>query len=155
MLTAHLPSGYLLYRAQPVQALPVLAAALVGAVLPDIDMIFFYLVDHRAIHHHRYWVHVPLFWAGVAALVLPLLYRRGWHWPGLVFFAAIGLHMVLDSIGGGIMWGAPFDTRLHALVTVPASQSHWVLSFILHWTFLAELMIWGAALTLFLRRSRA
>ena len=72
-----------------------------------------------------------------------------------MFFAALLLHMVLDSIGGGILWGAPFSDHLYALVEVPASQPHWALSFLLHWTFLLELGIWGWALYLWRKGRRA
>ncbi|UWR86651.1 hypothetical protein [Phaeobacter inhibens] len=37
---------------------------------------------------------------------------------------------------------------------VPAAQSHWVLSFLLHWTFVLELGIWVLALYLWCKRSR-
>ena len=148
MLTAHLPSGYVLARGWPRQGPVIMAAVLIGAVLPDLDMIWFSFVDHGSIHHHRYWVHIPAFWAVVAVIALPLLRMIGKFHVGLAFFAAIFLHLVLDSIGGGILWLAPFNDRLISLVTVPAMQSHWILSFILHWTFLLELLIWGAALVL-------
>jgi len=71
-----------------------------------------------------------------------------------VFFAAILLHLILDSIGGGILWAAPVNDHLYTLVTVPATHGHWVTNFILHWTFLAELAIWLAALTLWWQRRK-
>jgi len=73
----------------------------------------------------------------------------------LVFLAAILIHLMLDTIGGGIMWGAPFSDRLFELVTVPPNHGHWIVSFMLHWTFLAEIAIWSAALALWLRRDLA
>ncbi len=154
MLTAHLPSGYIAGRLAPRGIPAAMPVALVASVLPDLDMIWFHFVDHGAIHHHRYWVHIPAFWAAVAALALPLLARRGLLSTGLLFFAVIAVHLVLDSIGGGIMWGAPFDTRLHALVEVPADNGHWIASFILHWTFLAELVIWVWAIALWRRQPK-
>lgn len=149
MLTAHLPSGYVLARLIP-SAPGFFAAALVGSVLPDLDMFWFHFVDNASIHHHRYWVHIPLFWAAIAALVLPFLalFYRHLLPIGGVFFLALFMHLVLDSISGGILWGMPFDNHLYALVEVPATQSHWVLSFMLHWTFLFELAIWAMALLL-------
>ena len=152
MLTAHLPSGYLLARAVPKGITALMPVALVGAVFPDIDMIWFHLVDHRAFHHHFYWVHIPAFWAAVAVVVLPLAAWAGRLATAAVFFAAILIHLVLDSIGGGILWGAPVSDHLFTLVEVPAVRSHWVWSFIFHWTFLAELLIWGAAVLLWLKR---
>lgn len=155
MLTAHLPSGYLLARSLPADIPALLPVALIGAVLPDLDMIWFHFVDNGAIHHHRYWVHVPAFWLAIAAVALPLAWWTGYLRSALVFFAAILIHMILDSIGGGILWAAPFSDHLYSLAIVPAAYDHWIVSFILHWTFLAELAIWLAALTLWLRRPRA
>lgn len=152
MLTAHLPSGYLLGKTRPASGL--MPIVILGAVLPDFDIFFFYFVDDRAIHHHYYWVHLPLFWLCVAGVALPLLAWKGYLRAGVVFFAAILMHLVLDTVSGGIAWGLPFDDRLFAFATVPATQSHWILSFILHWTFTLELMIWLAAETLFWRDTR-
>ncbi|MCU9849586.1 metal-dependent hydrolase [Defluviimonas sp. WL0024] len=154
MLTAHLPAGYVLARRWPRAAPGIVPAALVASVLPDTDLVFFYLVDDRAIHHHRYWVHVPAFWLAVAAIVLPLLRRSRYLPAALAFLAAIFLHLALDTIGGGILWLAPFSDRMVELVTVPATRSHWVASFVLHWTFLLELGIWGTAIALFLKGRR-
>lgn len=153
MLTAHLPSGYCLAKSSGLTGW-VFAAAVVGAVFPDLDMFFFYFVDHRSVHHHRYWVHIPFFWLMVAGLVLPLLWRSRYRASALAFFAGILLHLLLDSIGGGIMWLAPFDTRLVELVTVSASQSHWVWSFVLHWTFALEVMIWVVAVLIYIKGRR-
>jgi inner membrane protein len=153
MLTAHLPSGYVLARSLPTDIPRLMPVALVGALLPDIDMFCFHFFDDKAFHHHRYWVHIPAFWLAVAIVALPLAFWLGQLRTALVFFAAILLHLVLDTIGGGIMWAAPFSNHLFELVTVPPAYDHWVISFVLHWTFLAELAIWLAALTLWLRRT--
>ncbi|KAG1647501.1 Bicyclomycin resistance protein [Nymphon striatum] len=37
-----------------------MSAAIFGAILPDLDLIWFYFVDRGAFHHHLYWVHVPV-----------------------------------------------------------------------------------------------
>lgn len=130
------------------------AAAIVGAVLPDVDLLFFYFVDDRAIHHHRYWVHIPFFWAVLASVTLPFVWTSRFKPVAIAFFAAILMHLLLDSIGGGIMWLAPFNTELVELVTVRPTQSHWILSFLLHWTFLFEILIWVLAGYLYLKGSR-
>ena len=156
MILAHLPSGYVLARlaGQP-RGLP-MAAALAGAVFPDLDLIWFYLIDDRAFHHHRYWVHAPGFWLIVAALALPLIRRFFPHFllPSALFLAAIFLHIVLDTLAGSIMWLWPSSDQLYALVEVPATRSHWILSFLTHWSVLAEvaLILWAAVL--FLRRPK-
>ncbi len=156
MILAHLPSGYLLGRGVGATRGPVMGAALIGAVLPDFDMLWFHLVDQGSTHHHRYWPHIPGFWLIAAVLTLPLIWRgcNPTFCARLPFSSvAIGIHLMLDSVGGGILWGWPFSDHLYSLVTVPATQSHWVLSFLLHWTMLAELAIIGAAAGLFLFKS--
>jgi inner membrane protein len=154
MLTAHLPSGYVLARCLPKGIPALMPVALVGAVFPDLDMFWFHLVDGGAIHHHRYWVHIPVFWFGVAAIALPVAWRVGRLPITAVFFAAVFMHLVLDTISGGILWGAPYSDHLFAFVTVPANYDHWVISFILHWTFLSEVMVWAIAIYLWLTRPR-
>jgi inner membrane protein len=49
--------------------------------------------------------------------------------------------MLLDSIVGDIWWFAPFVDKSFALFTVPALYHPWWLNFVLHWTFLLELLI--------------
>ncbi len=155
MLTAHLPSGYVLARLtrRPVPYL--LPAALIGAMLPDLDMLWFHLVDAGSVHHHRYWPHIPLIWLGIAAVCLPVAQYFRKLSTGLVFFAAILLHMVLDTIAGGILWLYPVNDTLFTLTVVPANYSHWIISFVLHWTFLLEIAVWVWALWLWVRRAPA
>lgn len=151
MLTAHLPSGYLLARGIGWPGGAVMGAALLGAVAPDFDMLWFHFVDNGAVHHHRYWPHIPALWALVAAVALPLAARLNLWRPALAFFAAITLHLLLDTISGGILWGWPVSDRLMSLTTVAPTHSNWVWSFVFHWTFLFELLIWAATLTLLFR----
>jgi hypothetical protein len=154
MILAHLPAGYLVGRSLGARKGPVLWACLIASVLPDFDMFWFHFVDNGAIHHHRYWVHVPGFWAMVAAVCLPLcaLFAKDWLPALAAGFLSLFVHMVLDSIGGGIMWLWPWSDTLFSLVTVPATQSHWVLSFILHWSFLFEVVIIGLTAFLLFRK---
>jgi inner membrane protein len=154
LLIAHLPAGYILARALRVSRGPLLWAALAGSVFPDLDMFWFHLVDNRAFHHHRYWVHAPGFWLIVMAIIYPLALWKAptFRAPALVFLASIVVHLCLDTIGGGIMWLWPVSDHLFALVEVPATRSHWVLSFMVHWTFWAEVAIVVAAAVLWWRR---
>ena len=155
MLTAHLPSGFILARMTRHRARYLMPAAVIGAVLPDLDMLWFHLVDQGAIHHHRYWPHIPLIWLGIAVVSLPVLRYFGWVAPGLMFFAAILLHLMLDTIAGGILWGYPINDTLFSLTIVPANYSHWITSFILHWTFLPEIAVWVWAIWLWTTRRQA
>jgi inner membrane protein len=66
MLIAHLPAGYILgtfARNRWPGRSGVMAAAMLGSVFPDIDMLYFHFVDGRQTHHHAYITHWPLFWA--------------------------------------------------------------------------------------------
>ena len=66
-------------------------------------------------------------------VTLPAAWTSRFRPIAIAFFAAILMHLLLDSIGGGIMWLALFNTELVELVTVRPTQSHWILSFLLHW----------------------
>jgi len=58
MFIAHLPAGYLgglalARRAGAQLRRRVILAFMLGSVLPDIDMLYFYLLDDgRTLHHH-------------------------------------------------------------------------------------------------------
>ena len=67
---AHAPAGYLashVFGREHARAITI--ACIVGALCPDVDMLWFYFVDHAAVHHHRYWTHIPFFWAVLAPLL--------------------------------------------------------------------------------------
>ena len=51
------------------------------------------------------------------------------------------LHMVLDSVAGGIFWLYPFNQEYFRIFKVTARFDWWVLNYIFHWTFLLELLI--------------
>ena len=122
-------------------------AAIAGSVAPDLDLIWFYLIDNRQIHHHRYLVHVPLACALVLMPLVALVHRFARPLlPAMIAFSlALLLHHLLDTPVGGILWLWPWDDRLITLVTVPARHTPWILNFLLHWSFILELVIWGIA----------
>lgn len=157
MLIAHLPAGYIIGTAarRRVSSPAILATALIGSVAPDFDMIYFHALGGR-VHHHTYVTHWPLFWLASALLILPLLklLRPAWLAAGFVFFATAMLHMVMDTVAAPLFWLAPFSFHEFELVRVPATHANWIMSFLLHWTFLLELSICLSALVLFLIRYR-
>lgn len=142
MLTAHLPSGYILAKSMTAPTRPVLGAAVLGGIFPDFDLAYFFFLEKGSANHHEYWMHMPLFWVLVAVVILPILAWRGGLKLGSVFFAAILLHLMLDTVVGGIEWGAPFSDMQFRIFSVPMMYSHWTISFLLHWTFLIEVLIW-------------
>lgn len=151
MFIAHLPAGYLLARrmgrGHP-QRTALIATGLVASILPDTDLLWFHLVDQRQTPHHAYMFHWPLFWVAGAALAWGGARLLKWRsvepfiWVAL---AAVLLHMALDSVAAEIGWFRPFSDHGLNLVQVPARYDWWVWSFVLHWTFLAELAIVLAA----------
>ena len=79
MIIAHLPAGYIFARAAGTKG-AVMGAVLLASVLPDFDMLWFYLVDNKAMHHHRYYPHIPAIWLAIAAIILPIIYSLKKHW---------------------------------------------------------------------------
>jgi hypothetical protein len=122
---------------------PVIAAAALGAVFPDFDLIRFYLFDNHQRHHHDYWTHIPAIW-GLIALgwwALMKAFNRRFGTLPLVFIAAVFSHLVLDTMAGEIEWAWPFFSHGFTLVTVPATHVKWYLSFLTHWTFALEIFV--------------
>ncbi|TAU87925.1 metal-dependent hydrolase [Rhizobium leguminosarum] len=157
MLIAHLPAGYILASAARQRSAPprIMTAALVGSVLPDFDIVYFFLTGGK-VHHHDYVSHWPLFWLALAVVALPAVGRLASRWfpAAVVFFAAAMLHMIMDTVAAPILWLAPFDWSKFELTTVPATYSNWVVSFMLHWTFALELLICVTALIVAVSRNR-
>ena len=151
MIIGHLPAGYLtavgISRFLPSRAL--FFGVVIGAVLPDIDMLWFLLVD-SSFHHHALLPHRPIVWFIV--LILGLALRRR-------FVTGLGLggllHVALDTTLGQIAWAWPFSTRHWTLIEVQPTHSHYLLSFANHWTFQVEIALVLFALVVFWRRRRA
>lgn len=154
MFIAHLPAGYLMAQAlrgrRQMMSLPsrsLLMAAMSGAIAPDMDLIYFFLIDGRQHNHHDYFSHYPLTWA-----VLFVMACLGWRCIHkrifmllMIFAGSSFLHLILDSVVGDIAWLAPWSMQKFSLFEVPARFQPWWLNFILHPVFLLELMIAATA----------
>lgn len=160
MFIAHLPAGYVIARGFHRCGTMVrggMSACLLGSLFPDIDLLWFYLVDGCRYHHHSYATHWPAVWLG-------LLVAAGIRWrctgknsaAALSLFALGGLvHVLLDGVVGDIQLFAPWCDTYYALATVPSKVQPWWLNFFLHWSMLVEVLICAAAAWLLLsRRSR-
>jgi inner membrane protein len=155
MFLAHLPAGYLMARRlvprldpDPPQAWRLTVVCLVASVLPDIDLLYFYLFDGRQTLHHDYWTHIPAFWllATASAVTLFRIARAPVPWPAVAgLLAGIFIHLALDTVTGGIAWLYPFHSGKIVLIDVPARFDWWVWNFVLHWSFLLEItiLIWA------------
>jgi hypothetical protein len=163
MFISHIPSGYIMVvsliqrlKKYPVSAKLITWIGAVGALAPDIDMIYFYLIDHRQTHHHKYISHWPIFWL-VLSVAFALSYRFSQKskiiFISLIFCLGGVLHVILDSFVGDIWWFAPFIDKPYAVFTVQAIFKPWWLNFFLHWSFAMELLICVWAFILYRRRS--
>ena len=90
------------------------------------------------------------------ARIFALAATAGWRRTArsvLALLAGTWLHLALDTVAAPMFWAMPFAAAPIELIEVPARHGNWLLSFLLHWTFGLELMIWLAAI-LFWRQRR-
>jgi inner membrane protein len=162
MFVGHLPSGYLVAKAIQTTKLPisiksVTLASLIGSILPDADMIYFYTADHRQHLHHSYWTHIPLFWFIFFVLWIfcgKIACNKKFNTAGLIIFLNVMIHLALDTLTGRIRWLCPFSSHDFVLVDVPAVHSWWVWNFFAHWTFIVEVILVIVAVFLYSRGDR-
>lgn len=151
MFIAHLPAGYLISK-YICQYLPVskevkrkvMVGGLIGSIAPDFDLFYLSLIDNYQVHHHGYWSHYPVTWLLVLFVALGLFRVFGQKWAtfGLFVFSLNGFfHLILDSMTGEIRWLIPFDSNGYSLMKLQAVYTPWMLNFLLHWTFLVEILI--------------
>jgi hypothetical protein len=158
MFIGHFPAGYvaskLLFRHFETAGAPLnsfLCAGLFGAIAPDLDMMYFHLVDHCQHHHHKYVTHFPVVWVSLLLISFIWLFlaRSKANAALAAIFSLNGfIHMTLDSIVGDVWWLAPFIDKPFAFFTVPALYKPWWLNFLLHWSFAMELavVVWAVYL---------
>jgi inner membrane protein len=164
MFIGHLPAGYMLTRSMWSKLdrpglptpnwMPFLFAGLVASVFPDIDLVYFYLIDNRQHLHHSYWTHLPFYWLVIGVLVLSFISvsRKKWLLPYLaVVEANLFLHCFLDTIVGKIRWLYPISKEDIVLFNIPMIHDWWILNFILHWSFLLEPLIVITSIYVYMR----
>ncbi|MFA5185006.1 MAG: metal-dependent hydrolase [Patescibacteria group bacterium] len=151
MFIAHLPAGYLLTRAlqRRLKTTKYLWLGLLASILPDFDLLYFYLIDHRQTLHHEYWIHLPLFWLTIWVAVIivnAVVKSRKFFLVSTIFLANIFLHLMLDTFAAGILWLYPFMDTDFVMVHVPDRYPCWIGNFFFHWSFLVEISIvlWAA-----------
>ena len=157
MFIAHLPSGYIGMKLMkvfyPIHKLLFFFGCL-GAIFPDLDMFYFYFIDNRQHLHHTYITHWPVLWFSlllVSILIKPYSFRK--YLRVFSFFGC--LHIFLDSVVGDICWFAPVSFQGYSLFEVKSVYSIWWLNFILHWSFVLELLILTIALWMFFHKAIA
>ena len=166
MFVAHLPAGYLatrlLLRGRVLPSAArrrLMALGLAASVLPDLDLLWFFLVDHRRQVHHTYLPHKPFAWLAALAVAAAALRLLGASRPAWTALAVLGvnvmLHLVLDTTAGGIRWLWPWSEAELAMSQPVARHHPWYLNFVLHWTFALELALLAAALWWWRRPAKA
>ena len=165
MFLAHLPAGYLCShallhrsRSQPRKPQPYIALGMLGSIAPDLDLIYHAHFDPHPVFHHYYWTHYPFAWAlpAMFALLACLALNRRNVALAVLIFASNGLlHLLLDTLWGGIAWAWPLEPTLYKWVSVPHNHRLWVMNFVLHWTASLELALIAAAGILFVARHRS
>jgi inner membrane protein len=158
MFIAHLPAGYLITRyylcvmeANFMKSSALKYYVMFGlfcSVLPDFDLIYFYLIDNRQHAHHSYWTHIPMFWVLLSVSLYcgaKVLFKQNVGPASVILLVNTQLHMLLDSVAGGIYWLYPLYDEKYRLFDVTSRFDWWVWNFVLHWTFLLELLIIIAA----------
>jgi len=126
------------------------------SVLPDFDLIYFYTIDNRQHLHHSYWTHTPIFWLFLSGLVYAVcrwVFNRRFGAICVILLFNTWLHLILDTVAGGIYWFYPFSDVNIQWMHIPARYDWWVLNYIIHWTFMLEICIIMAAVYIY-RRDR-
>lgn len=159
MFVAHLFAGYLCTRHTIRRARDqlkdsknwryYLALGVLCAVLPDFDLLYFYTIDNRQHLHHSYWTHIPIFWVIIAGLVYAVsrwVFNKRVGVLCLILLVNTWVHLILDTVAGGIYWLYPFSDENIQWMHISARYQWWVLNYIIHWTFLLEICIVLAAI---------
>lgn len=161
MFIAHLPAGYILTKTlqSKLRTQRFLTVGLIASLLPDLDMLYFYLLDNRAHLHHSYWTHIPFFWliiAFTAFICISFLKKKEYFIYAIIVFSNIFLHLFLDTVVGRIEWLQPFSSTSLYLFTVPNAYGFWIYNFLLHWTALFEvgIIIWALVLFIINRKKK-
>lgn len=124
MFIAHGPAGYLIARlagpAAERKGVPwprFVTAAVIGAVAPDADFLWYYLIGHGNYSHHVYPTHWPLTWLLVTALAWWWC-KHNFKWGSVALVFGLGglSHMLLDTFASGIQWLAPLSTHTYRIV---------------------------------------
>lgn len=167
MFLAHMPAGYLAsrlllsqFQLEPSKTKWLLLLGLLGSVLPDLDMFYFYLIDNRQHGHHSYWTHIPFYWIsllGLSYMIAAIIRSRFLVAAATVFIGCILLHLSLDTFaGGGIKWLYPFENSYINIFSIPAQANrYWVWNYFLHWTVLVELSIISIATITFWKTQKS
>ena len=160
MIFGHLPAGYITakllfktFKNRTAFYKAFMFWGMLGAITPDIDLLYYYTIDDYQHPHHTYLTHLPFCWLTLLLLSFVWLRLSNNHSqnPAFAFIFALGgvIHMLLDTFTGEIFWLMPFFSTPFSFVSSDREYNSWGLNYFTHWAFVLELfIIWWA---LFLR----
>lgn len=159
MFIGHLPAGYIITTSiqKKWKYKKYLLVGLLASIFPDIDILYFYFIDHHQTLHHSYWIHQPFWWVIISIFTALLLFliKKGAYWMVYrIFFINIFLHLFLDTFVGKVEWLYPYSTRSFSFFEVSARYDWWIYNFVFHWTFLLELILIVIAVYLYFMNRR-
>jgi hypothetical protein len=150
MIFGHLPVGYITsrlllkkFKNGNVNAKIFILWGMFGAIAPDIDLLYYFLIDpsQPRHYHHKYVTHFPIFWLTlllISVLWLRRLHNRNKNQAAAFIFALNGfIHTALDTLTGYLFWLAPFMDKPFSLTTDASASS----KYFTHWTFGLELLL--------------
>jgi membrane-bound metal-dependent hydrolase YbcI (DUF457 family) len=100
----------------PNQADSLILIGMMAAILPDIDLVPFFL-RHKSFKiqkdksHRKVWSHAPLLWAFLIIIVASFLKSQFALMSVLVFLIGSLSHFLADSIEYGVFWLWPFSKK--------------------------------------------
>ena len=140
MLFAHGPLGALLSdrsirmwwkgKITPRQKWILLLLGFIGGIFPDVDLLYYYLVDastpHREFITHSFFIYVAVF--VVLYFVAAVFVKKPvFKMAVMIFFIGVVSHLAVDSILAEVSWFFPFSRRLYGLSNFSALRP-WLFS---------------------------
>lgn len=102
---------------------------MIGAVFPDIDLLYFYLFDNRSVHHHKYFLHWFSFWIPIFLISYFnskfSKYTSGLALAVVSFSSAALLHVSLDTFVGDVWIFAPLIDKPYVFFEVTPRYEPW------------------------------
>lgn len=127
------------------------------SILPDLDLLYFYSLDNRQHLHHSYWTHMPVFWIFLACAIYSIghgFFKKSIGLYCLILLAGTILHLLLDTVAGGIHWLYPWSDYKFQWFVIQPEYKWWVFNYIFHWTMLMEVTLMLLAYVVYRRDQR-
>ena len=137
MLFAHAPAGFLLSYAfkkrwspnlNKKQIIIAVIFGVIGSLFPDVDLFFYYLFS-ATFSHHEIFTHGIFFYVVIFLffyLLSRLLAKPVLKIYGTLFFLGVASHLLVDSLGAGVVWLYPFSKQLFGLLSLEFYRASWL-----------------------------